>query len=80
MEEDDNFEISTIPSTSSMRSQPKRSCNDEQNFINDQSDDNENSNGKEEHANTISEYNSDWYEYPEGREFSPKHDFDVNYD
>ena len=67
LEEDDDYEISSIPITSSIKSLPKRVCKNEQNLDigpNDSSNI-ENSDNEEEQLDKDSESNSDWYDYPE---------------
>lgn len=71
-DEDEDFENNVIPSTSAMRSQPKRSCKTDQNLAIDHSiatDDeeiDEKSMSQEQNEQiSDSESNSDWYDYPD---------------
>ena len=64
LDEEDDFEVNAAPTTSSLRSNPKRSSANKKIII-DTSDDVENSIDEENQLNITSESNSDWYDYPE---------------
>ena len=90
LDDEDEFEIDNIPTTSTSRPQSRRSCTVEKIVVSSHS---ETSDDEPNSSDTSSQSNSDWYKYPESDanddsisnsirdcESSPEIDFDINYD